>query len=181
MLLALDYAKAFNTLKWELIFEALQFFGFGDFNIKAVKTMFTYIKTCVVNSGFFYPERGVRQGCCSSPSLFVLAVELLAILVRNSLEIKGLSINGFNIKLSQYAVMRLFLKDFRLMSHLLQLIKEFATFSGLSNQCPQVLSAPFGQPSRSTSFLGRNQGYGPRQNPGYHFHQRHVTRGSISI
>lgn len=81
MLLALDYAKAFDTLGWELIFEALKLFGFGDFILKAVKILFANIKTCVVNSGFssdfFYPERDVRQGCFSSPSLFVLVVKLL--------------------------------------------------------------------------------------------------------
>lgn len=85
MLLAIDYAKAFDTVRWELIFKALNLFGFGGYIISAFKAMFKDIKTAVCNAGyssnFFYPSRGIRQGCCASPSLFTITVELLAILV----------------------------------------------------------------------------------------------------
>lgn len=81
----------------------------------------------------FFLERGVQQRCCPSPTLFILAVELLAIMVCNSVEVRGLNINGLNLKLSQYADdATFFLADFPSMSHLFQLLREFALFSGLS-------------------------------------------------
>lgn len=51
--------------------------------------LFVGIKSSTYNAVFasdlIFPARGIRQGCCCSPTLFVLAVELLAIMVRKSL------------------------------------------------------------------------------------------------
>ena len=43
-------------------------------------------------SGYFKLERGVRQGDPLSPYLFILAVELLAIKIRNDKDIRGFKI-----------------------------------------------------------------------------------------
>lgn len=100
----MDYTKAFDTLQWELIYRALELFQFGDLITDAVKLLFKSVKTRLTNAGFasvvFYPQRGVRQGCCSSPSLFVLAVEILAIIVRSTQEIKGINIQSQQVKIS---------------------------------------------------------------------------------
>ena len=42
----------------------------------------------------FTVTRGVRQGCPLSPSIFVIAVKLLAIAVRHNVKIKGITLNG---------------------------------------------------------------------------------------
>lgn len=51
-------------VRWELIEKALRLFNFGDYILAVVKTLFTDIKSCVLNagfsSGFFYPTRGIR-------------------------------------------------------------------------------------------------------------------------
>lgn len=52
LLLAIDYAKAFDSLRWDLIYKALELFGFGDFLISAVKLLFRDVKTSIFNSGF---------------------------------------------------------------------------------------------------------------------------------
>lgn len=94
ILVALHYAKAFDTIRWDLIHKAIKMFRFGDLVSKSVKMLFESIKTCVFNagysSGFFYTERGICQGCCCSPGLFVITVELLALMVCHSLDIKGI-------------------------------------------------------------------------------------------
>lgn len=46
LLLAVDYRKAFDTVRWDLIHLALELFGFGDFISKAVTLLFSDIKTC---------------------------------------------------------------------------------------------------------------------------------------
>lgn len=135
-LLAIDYAKAFDTVRWELIFHALKLFGFEDFIIGVVKMLFKNIKSCAYNVGFtsdlIFPEWGIRQGCCSSPTLFVLVVELLATLVRGSLEVRGIDIAGRFVRICQYADdSTFFAGDMDSVSSLSRLLGDFTKFSGL--------------------------------------------------
>ena len=62
------------------------------------------IQSCVINNGvssnFFTLERGVRQGDPLSPYLFIIAVETLAIAIRQKESIKGFTIGTKETKLS---------------------------------------------------------------------------------
>lgn len=64
LLLVLDYRKAFDTIRSDLIYLALELFGIGDMISSAVKILFKDLKTCVLNSGFtspyFFPSGGIR-------------------------------------------------------------------------------------------------------------------------
>lgn len=136
IILAADYEKAFDTVRWSLIHHALDVFGFGEHISGAVKLLFNDVKTCVFNSGytsgFFNPTRGIRQGCCCSPSLFVLAVELLAIQIRNSTDVQGIRIASQEIKMSQYADdSTFFIHGIPALRHLLRILSAFANISGL--------------------------------------------------
>lgn len=135
-LLAIDYAKAFDSIRWSLLYKPHDLFGFGKFIIN-IKLLFQDIKTSIYNnvysSGYFFPSRGIRQGCCASPSLFVIAVELMAILVRKNSLIKGISIANKTITISQYADdTTLFLADQASFHAAIQTLREFSTCSGLN-------------------------------------------------
>ena len=106
LLLFLDFEKAFDTLEWSFIRKTFQHFGFGTSLLNWIKVFYCDIESCILNNGwasnFFKLGRGVRQGCPLSPYLFILSVEILADAIRQKKEIRGITLNGKEIKLSQY-------------------------------------------------------------------------------
>ena len=52
---------------------------------------------------FFTLKRGCRQGDPLSPNLFLLCAEVLGQMIRREDNIKGIKINGTEVKISQYA------------------------------------------------------------------------------
>lgn len=136
MVVALDFCKALDSVCWELIFAALHFFSFGDQFIRMIETLFSGIETAVINAGntsrYFNPTRGIRQGCCVSPYLFNIVVEMLAILIRNNKDIKGLRLHHSEVKLSQFANdLTCFLHDRPSLTHLLATLRTFTGWSGI--------------------------------------------------
>ena len=105
--IAIDFEKAFDSVSWEYLWETLDAFNIPKQFIDAIKLLYNDIESCVVNNGkstqYFKIKRGVRQGDPIAAYLFTLAIELLAIKIRNNNDIKGLSINDTTIKLSMYA------------------------------------------------------------------------------
>ena len=92
--LELDYKKAFDSIDIECIVAALKKFNFGAQFIQFISTILSKTESAVKNGGWlsewFQIDRGVRQGCCVSPLLFVLVVELLVKKIRHNEEIKGI-------------------------------------------------------------------------------------------
>ena len=136
ILLMVDFEKAFDSISWKFIEKSLVAYNFGNNFISYVKTLYNDISTTIINNGhtseWFYPERGVRQGCPISPYLFILSVELLAINIRGNDNIKGITIDNQEIKISQLADDTMcYAQDIESISHILETFNEFATCSGL--------------------------------------------------
>ena len=107
IILNVDFEKAFDSLNWNFIIKSLEAFNFGEKFISYIKTLYNDISSTIINNGttseWFSPKRGVRQGCPISAYLFIIAVELLAINIRENKNIRGITIDGTEIKISQLA------------------------------------------------------------------------------
>ena len=77
----LDFAKAFDSVPHNLITWSLKKIGFPKYFIKTIKDLYTDTKTRIEHKGkplkWININRGVRQGCPFSPTLFNLCLEPL--------------------------------------------------------------------------------------------------------
>uniref|UniRef100_A0A803KDS8 Reverse transcriptase domain-containing protein n=1 Tax=Xenopus tropicalis TaxID=8364 RepID=A0A803KDS8_XENTR len=134
---SLDSAKAFDSVEWPYLWETLKRFGLGPRFIAWVKLLYNAPKACVrvngITSALFPLTRGTKQGCPLSPILFALAIEPLAILIRESQSIKGLTYQTITEKVSLFADdLLIYLADpDTSLSTLLQTVNQFGNFSGL--------------------------------------------------
>ena len=114
----------------------MEAFNFGEDFIIWVKTFYKNIESCTLNNGsfseYFKLERGVRQGDPLFPYLFVLAIETLAIAIRQNSEIKGIFIGKEETKLLQYA------DDSTATTALFKLLDFFRSVSGLKINCTKT-------------------------------------------
>ena len=85
----------------------LNFFNFGNDFKQWIKVFYKNIQSCVIVNGhlseWFYLHRGCRQGDPLSPYLFILCAEILAALIRNNKDIKGIKVINTTFVISQYA------------------------------------------------------------------------------
>jgi hypothetical protein len=137
LLMLIDFEKAFNTVSWKFIQETVCFFNFGISIQNRIKLFYNQIKSCVIQNGivsqYFSPERGCRQGDPISPYLFLLCAEILGILIRKNKDIKGITIDGEEFKISQYADDTSIILDGSTssMDGIIRVLDYFAIISGL--------------------------------------------------
>ena len=135
-IISIDFQKAFDSIDHEYMCQALKSFGFGPSFINWVKTLYNDVEGCVLNNGistgYFSIKRGVRQGDPLSPYLFLIALETLAIRIRNSKEILGIKIKEQEFKLSLYADdFCSFCPDIKSINKLFDILEQFHKCSSL--------------------------------------------------
>ena len=134
--LSLDAEKAFDRVEHRYLLDVLARFGFGSYFSNWIKVLYNNSVASVTTNNIlskpFNLSRGTRQGCPLSPLLFVLAVEPLAIAIRNNQSITGIKIYNTEHKIGLFADdIVVFLSHLeRSIHNLFDTIQAFSSFSG---------------------------------------------------
>lgn len=136
IILLIDFEKAFDTISWKFLYKVLEFFNFGENYIDWIKLIYKNINSFIINSGHcskpFSIYRGIRQGDPISALVFLPVGEIVAILIRQNVNITGIIIDQYEIKLCQLADdTTLFLKDNVSLRIALGTFEEFYRYAGL--------------------------------------------------
>lgn len=102
-----DSEKALDSVEWEFLWEVICRFGFGPKFLTWLAIIYRAPKAHIrTNSSLFERfllQRGTRQGCPLSPSVFALALEPLAILIWDSRYAEEKRVGSLEEKISLYA------------------------------------------------------------------------------
>ena len=95
-LVTTDIEKAFDSLDHDFLISTLEKYGFDQSFVLWIKISLNDQESCVINGGkttkYFMLGRGARQGDPISAFLFMLALEILFLLIKTKSEIAGLTI-----------------------------------------------------------------------------------------
>ena len=135
-LVMMDVEKAFDSLDHTFLISVLKRFGFGQNFVSWIEIILKNQESCVINGGtttkYFKLNRGARQGDPISAYLFILAFEILFLLIKENPHIKGLNISDHCYLYSAYADdTTFFLKDVNSIKEMVNSFHIFSSFSGL--------------------------------------------------
>ena len=105
-ILSIDFEKAFDTVSWKFIEKTLKYYNYGDPIIRWIRFFQKGAESCIIQNGFiskfFYFKRGCRQGDQISPYIFIVCTEILEKMIRNNNDIRGITIDNKEYKISYY-------------------------------------------------------------------------------
>ena len=149
ILAQIDFEKAFDSIEWPFL-KALKAFNFGDYFISWIKLLYSDIKSCVGNNGYFSKffdiSLSIRQGCPISALLFILVAEIIAIKIRNNNEIKGIKSIDTEFKIALMAAdTTLFVSDIKSLKNAIEEFKLFTICCGLKLNILKTEIIPMGK------------------------------------
>ena len=107
IIMLIDFEKAFDSISWNFLIEVLTFFNFSEDTISKILTLnnniLASVQQCGFLSEFFEIQRGCRQGDPIAPYEFILVAQILYLMITFNKNIKGITIDGIEYKLSQFA------------------------------------------------------------------------------
>ena len=159
LLILVDFEKAFDSISWDYIEKILNLFNFSDQTIQVVKSLQANSLSKILQNGhssdIIKLSRGCRQGDPISPYIFVLAVELLGVSIREDTELQGYIVKGKEHRISQFAYdTTLFIKyNDRNLRLCMDILEEFYLISGLKINVDKTKVVKFGRNRDSSDIL----------------------------
>ena len=138
LLMLVDFEKAFDSVSWNFLYKTLKFFNIGESIQQWVKLFNSDITAtvlqCGITSKFFPIERGCRQGDPIATYLFLLAAQILFLMISNNKNIKGIRIGNAEFLISQFADDTTLILDAsrQSLSASLNTLEVFGSMSGLT-------------------------------------------------
>lgn len=131
----LDLTNAFGSIPHDYIIFALKELGLGDSSLECIRDMYddcsTSIKTPNGLTDEIVIQRGVKQGCPSSPIIFNLALELVIRAVTSQAE-SGFNLFGLSSNILVYADdIVLIAESESSLQHLLNIVHQWSSWAGL--------------------------------------------------
>ena len=135
-LVTIDFQKAFDSLSHNFAIEACRKFVFPKYMLDWIEILLQDQESCVINGGtttkYFKLERGARQGDPIAAYLFIIALEMLFIMIKNDQKINPMQMCDSTFLYSAYADDVYFcLRDSESVKALMEQIKEFSKYSDL--------------------------------------------------
>ncbi|GJX13900.1 RNA-directed DNA polymerase, eukaryota [Tanacetum coccineum] len=141
MFFKVDFAKAYDSVRWDYLLDVLEAFGFGATWCKWIRGTFCFAKASVLVNGSPSDEFqffcGLKQGDPLSPYLFILVMESLHLVVTNAVSngmFKGIRLhNSLSISHLFYADDALFIGEWSDLNvkGIINILKCFFLASGL--------------------------------------------------
>lgn len=107
VIMGMDAEKAFDSVRWNFLYQVLQKFNFRGSFIEIIRALYTKptarIKINGSLSGTISLKRGCRQGCSASPLLFAIFLEPLSQAIKQNEKILGIEMKGGPQKLALFA------------------------------------------------------------------------------
>ena len=153
LMLQIDFSKAFDSISFEYIENALKIFNFNQKTISWINTLLLNFQSSILINGTPTPRinvgRGCRQGDPIAGYLFILCVEILLLKLSKSTSIiPWTSKNGTTKLLDAYADdINIFIKytnPTTQINAILKIMTEFKKLSGLSINVSKTKYALFG-------------------------------------
>ena len=171
-MLLIDFEKAFDSVDFGFLVATLEMFGFGEYFVNWIKIILgcnlgtNFKGVTVVNGNIFTPfniSRGCRQGDPISGYLFILVMEILALLLKRNKSIKPYRTKfGLEHFIDMYADDLSVYLEFKRKSkfenkqnikNVLQTLDKFREWSGLSINLGKTNLTVFGKLVEKPSFV----------------------------
>ena len=159
LLVLVDFEKAFDTISRSFIVECLKLLGFGPSIIQWIKAFFGNSSARILQNGYtskmIRVTRGTRQGDPISSFLFVIGAQILNYLIYQNKKIKGITVNGKDHKILQFADDTEFILDgsHETLNATLETLVNFNKISGLKINEEKTRAIWIGSSRNSTERL----------------------------
>ena len=107
IIVLIDFESCFDRVDHNSIRKTMAYFNFGDNFINMLSLLYSNLQMCTINNGytsdFLTKTRGSNQGCPTSRQIFNYCSEVMAHIIYNNNQIKGLTIDNITNILCQFA------------------------------------------------------------------------------